>query len=153
MAACFGSSVREERREIEDAIEKLVEQPLLLGGDFNGITRKEETTCMSRDQLMWEWFREKEDQGKLVDCVKVGYKGPPPFTRVRGYKGTKSYLDKWYASDVMMALMQITQAWVAPVKNDAGEDFSDHDRAGISLGKWCQGQVEIEKGYKEWAKK
>ena len=48
--------------------------------------------------LYWEWLRDMEDRGKLVDCIKVGYKGKPPYTRVTGYKGTFSYVDKWYVS-------------------------------------------------------
>ena len=85
-----------------------MDNPLLMVGDYNGITRLEEATGISRDNLMWGWLREKEDQVKLVDCVKVWFKGPPPFTRVRRYNATQSYLDKWYWSRILMALMQIS---------------------------------------------
>ena len=32
----------------------------------------------SQENLMWQWLREKEDQGKLVDSVKIGFNAPPP---------------------------------------------------------------------------
>ena len=52
-----------------------------------------------------------------------------------------------------MAITHITRAWVFPLKWESGEHVSDHDRVGISLGKWCIGQVEVAKGCKGWAKK
>ena len=61
---------------IEKEVSKIMDKPLLLGGDFNGITHVEESTGCSRENLMWQWLREKQDQGKLVDCVKIGFKAP-----------------------------------------------------------------------------
>ena len=87
-----------------------------------------------------------------MDCVKLGFKGPPPFTRVRRYNATQSYLDKWYGSRVLMVLLQISRVWVAPLKRQTGEHVSDHDRVGISLGKWNLGKVEVGKGCKGWEK-
>ena len=55
---------------------------------------------------MWGWLREKEYQGKLVDCVKLVFKGPPPFTTVRRHNANQSYQDKFYGSRVLMVLMQ-----------------------------------------------
>ena len=130
-----------------------MDNPLLMVGDYNGITRLKEATGISREILMWGWLREKEDQGKLVDCVKLGFKGPPPFTRVRRYNATQIYLDKWYGSRILMALMQISRAWVAPLKWQTGEHVSDHDRVGISLGRWNVGPVEVHEGCKGWTKK
>ena len=37
MAVCYGSSIKEERKVIEDEISKFMHKPLLLGGNFNGI--------------------------------------------------------------------------------------------------------------------
>ena len=53
----------------------------------------------------------------------------------------------------MMVLTHIMSAWVAPLKWQSGENVSDHDRGGISLGKWSLGKVEVDKGCKGWAKK
>ena len=89
-----------------------------------------------------------EDQGKLVECVKQGFKGPPPFTSVRRYNATHSYLDKWYGSRVLMVLLQISRAWVEPLKWQTGEHVSEDDRVGISVGKWNVGPVEVQKGCK-----
>ena len=52
-----------------------------------------------------------------------------------------------------MVLMQISRAWVAPLKWQTGEHVSDHDRVGISLGKWNVGPVEVHKKCKGWNKK
>ena len=88
VAVCYALSVKEERMVIEEEVSKIMDKPLLMGGDFNGITPMEESAGTSRENLMWGWLREKEDQVKLVDCVKLGFKGPPPFTRVRRYNAT-----------------------------------------------------------------
>ena len=48
VAVCYGSSVREERMLIEGEVSKIMDKPLLIGGDFNGITRIEESTGSSR---------------------------------------------------------------------------------------------------------
>ena len=78
---------------------------------------------------------------------------PPRCTRVRRYSATQSYLDKWYGSRVLMVLTHITRAWVAPLKWQSGDHMSDHDRVGISLGKWKLGKVELEKWCKGCSKK
>ena len=153
LAVCYGFSVKEERLVIEEEVSKIMDKPLLMGGDFNGITRIEESTGISRENLIWQWLSEKEDQGKLVDCVRLGFKAPPPFTRVRRYSATQSYLDKWHASWALMVLTHISRAWLAPLKWQSGENVSDHDRVGITLGKWNIGKVEVDKGCKGWGKK
>ena len=52
VAVCYGSSVKEERMVIEEEVSKIMDKPLLMGGDFNGITRIEESTATSRDNLL-----------------------------------------------------------------------------------------------------
>ena len=52
-----------------------------------------------------------------------------------------------------MVLTQVTKAWVTPLKWHSGDNVSDHDRVGISLGKWNIGKVEVDKGCKGWGKK
>ena len=64
VAVCYGSSVKEEMMVIEEEVSKIMDKPLLMGGDFNGITRIEESAGISRENLMWQWLRENEDQGK-----------------------------------------------------------------------------------------
>ena len=42
VAVCYGSSVKEEKMVVEEEVSKIMDKPLLMGGDFNGITRLEE---------------------------------------------------------------------------------------------------------------
>ena len=146
VAVCYSSDIKEECNEIESVLSKLSEQPLLVGGDLNGITNVRESTCRSRNVLYWEWLRYMEDRGKLVDCIKVGYKGEPLFTRVRGYKGTSSYLDKWYVSETLWSLICISNAFVANLFKANGTHFYGHQRVGVGLGKAILGDVDKTKG-------
>ena len=58
VAVCYGSNIKEERNEIESVLSQLSEQPLLVGGDFNGITNVRESTCRSINVLYWELLRD-----------------------------------------------------------------------------------------------
>ena len=94
-----------------------------------------------------------EDRRKLVDCIKVGYQGKPPHTRVMGYKGTSSYLDKWYVSETLWPLISISKAFVADFFEANGTHFSDHQRVGLGLGKATLCEVDKPKGYHGWSTK
>ena len=123
------------------------------GGDFSGITNVRESTCSSSNVLYWERLRDMVDRGKLVDCIKVGYKGKPPYTRARGYKGRSSYLDKWYLSETLWPLISISKAFVADFFKANGTHFSDHKRVGLGLGKVILGEVDKPKGCHGWSTK
>ena len=83
-----------------------------------------------------------EYRGKLVDCIKVRYKGKPPYTRVSGYNWTFSYLNKWYVSETLWPLISISKAFVADLFKANGTHFSDHQRVGVGLRKAIWGEVD-----------
>ena len=80
--------------------------------------------------LYWDWLSDMEDRGKLVDCIKVGYKGKPPYTRVRGYKGTFSYLGKWCVSETLWPLISISKAFVPDFFKANGTEFFRPTKGG-----------------------
>ena len=70
----------------------------------------------------------------MVDAIRL-LADPPPYTRLRAYRGTKSYIDRIYLTDLAHKLFAC--------KNLVKHDFSsplvgtDHDPICVSVGTWA----------------
>ena len=78
-------------------------------GDFNAVTQSEHTTALKPN--LWPWLIARERSGAATDLLLPSSQSVP-FTRVRRYGGTKSYIDRAYGSRVFCALFKPTKVSV-----------------------------------------
>ena len=139
---CFyGSNIRSERLSFLPSLQPLLSKPCLIMGDFNAITLDSDTTISHMTSLKWSWLQELESSQKLIDLNRIAHKGRPPHTRVRGYGGSSSYLDRIYASRTLCPFLEVRKGSTFSVPKsgspltDSGM-WSDHDLVYVELQPW-----------------
>ena len=98
----YGSNVLEERLAFEDKLTPYMPEATVLMGDFNAISRLQDTNIVSAKSLLWPWLVDVEGLCKLVDVIRLACNGSPPPTRVRLYGNTRSFLDRIYVSHLLL---------------------------------------------------
>ena len=91
-------------------------------GDFNGTTHPTHTTTLRPN--LWPWLAAKEKAGSLADVLLPQVDGIP-YTTVRRFGGTKSYIDRAYATRLYQTSYEVSSARVIDFSSVHGT--SDHD--------------------------
>ena len=74
----YGSNLVEERQVFEEKLAPYLSDFTVLMGDFNAITRLQDTNAVSAKAMMWQWLVEAEASCKLVDITRLACNGSPP---------------------------------------------------------------------------
>ena len=100
-------------------------------GDFNGTTHSSHATTLTTN--LWPWLIAKEKSGVLTDLL-LPHTTSVPYTRVRRFAGTKSYIDRAYGSRLFHGIFNTSSAEVIDFKSVHGA--SDHDPIVIRTIPW-----------------
>ena len=132
----YGSNLAEERQVFEEKLAPYLSDFTVLMGDFNAITRLQDTNAVSAKAMMWQWLVEAEASCKLVDITRLACNGSPPPTRVRSYGSTRSYLDRIYVSHLVLPWVKGLNFLSFRFKKSNGKDLSDHNPVCASINVW-----------------
>ena len=103
----------------------------LIMGDYNGTTHASDTTTLSAN--VWPWLAAKEKAGSLVDLL-IPHTDSIPYTRVRRFAGTRSYIDRAYGTRLYHNSFEVSSARVIDFSSVHG--VSDHDPVAVSTIPW-----------------
>ena len=109
----YGPNSSKERPRCEKALAPLLQTCSKILGDYNAVTLHTDTTAVQPN--LWPWLIARERSGAIVDLVRPQCTSTP-YTWVRRYGGTKSYLDRAYGSRLVTSLFRVSGA--------AAPDFS-----------------------------
>ena len=131
IVAFYGSNKAKERALYERPLGGLLKDNCIILGDFNATTQDSDSTCLSSNH--WPWLQSQEKCNNMIDVIRPP-DSPPPFTRVRGYHGTKSYIDRVYLSRMADTLFHSHEHWIDDFsKPDIG---TDHNPIMCCIGDW-----------------
>ena len=82
---------------------------LFLLGFFNGTTHSSHATTLTTN--LWPWLIAKEKSGVLTDLL-LPHTASVPYTQVRRFAGTKSYIDRAYGSRLFHGIFNTSSAEV-----------------------------------------
>ena len=105
-------------------------------GDFNAISRLQDTNIVSAKSLLWPWLVNAEGSCKLVNLFRLACTGSPPPTRVSSYGNTRSYLDQIYVSHLLMPWVNGLHFSTFEFKKSSDKGLSDHVLVCISITVW-----------------
>ena len=75
--------------------------------DYNTLSHVSLTTALRAN--IWPWLVAKERSTALTDVVLPHF-SEVPYTRLRRYPGTKSYIDRAYGSRSFASILKLTAA-------------------------------------------
>ena len=104
---------------------------IILLGDFSGTTHSSHATTLTTN--LWLWLIAKEKSGVLTDLL-LPHTTSLPYTQVRRFAGTKSYIDRAYGSRLFHGIFNTSSAEVIDFKLVHGA--SDHDPIVIRTIPW-----------------
>ena len=122
MAPFYKPHSIKEKRQCELILDRLLEHSFLVMGDFNGTTHSSHTTTLNHN--LWLWLIAKEKAKSLVDLLLPQVQGIP-YTRVRRFGGTNSYVDRAYGTRLYHNSFLTSSARVIDFTKVHGS--SDHD--------------------------
>ena len=131
IASFYGPHKIGDKRPCEPIIDSLLRENIILLGDFNGTTHSSHATTLTTN--LWPWLIAKEKSGVLTDLL-LPHTATVPFTRVRRFAGTKSYIDRAYGSRLFHGIFTTSSAEVIDFKSVHGA--SDHDPIVIRTIPW-----------------
>ena len=76
----------------------------LIMGDYIGTTHVSHTTTLRAN--VWPWLAAKQKAGLLVDLLLPCYTDNIPYTIVRRFAGTKSYIDRAHGTRLYSKLVR-----------------------------------------------
>ena len=120
-----------EKRECEPVLDSLLREACIILGDYNSTTHHSHATTFTTN--LWPWLIAKERSGALSDLL-IPFTTTTPYTRVRRFPGTKSYIDRAYGTRVYQASYRPTSAEVLDFLGVRGA--SDHDPIIIRSIPW-----------------
>ena len=122
-AASFsGPHTPRERSSCERHVDHLARECAIILGDYNAVTHTSHTTALRAP--LWPWLIAKERAGALYDLL-VPHQTSTPYTRVRRYARTRSYLDRAYGTRLFGALFQTSGVQVLDFSSVTSTQ--DHD--------------------------
>ena len=133
IASYYGPHTAAARLLCEIALAGLSQECAIILGDYNAVTHPSHTTALRA--RMWPWLVANERAGTLVDLL-TPHHDSVPYTRVRRYRGTKSYIDRAYGSRLFQALYKISGAQVPDFSGVAR--IQDHDPILVHTAPWSQ---------------
>ena len=131
VASFYGPHTIKEKRLCEPILDRLLQDSYLVMGDFNGTTHSSHTTTPRSN--LWPWLIAKEKAKSLVDLLLPQVQGVP-YTRVRRFGGTKSYIDRAYGTRLYHKSFLTPSARV--IDFTKVRDSSDHDQIIICTIPW-----------------
>ena len=131
IASFYGPHEIGDKRICEPIIDSLLRENIILLGDFNGTTHSFHATTLTTNP--WPWLIAKEKSGVLTDLL-LPHTTSVPYTRVRRFAGTKSYIDRAYGSRLFHGIFNTSSAEVIDFKSVHGA--SDHDAIVIRTIPW-----------------
>ena len=131
VASFYSPHTSRERLPCEKHLDPLTRECAILLGDYNGVTSASHTTTLPAN--IWPWPVAKERSGALADLLTPHFQDTP-YTRVRRYHGTKSYIDRASGSRTFAALFKSTDAAVPDFSKVTG--IQDHDPILVHTVPW-----------------
>ena len=122
IASYYGPHSIKDKRLCEPALGSLLREACIILGDYNCTTHHSHATTLTSN--LWPWLIAKESSGALSDLL-IPYTTTIPYTRVRRYAGTKSYIDRAYGTRLYRACYSPSSAEVLDFSKVHGT--SDHD--------------------------
>ena len=107
VASFNGPHTIRDKRTVEPVLDTLLKDNWILLGDYNGVTQSGNATALR--PILWPWLIARERSRALSDLL-VPHCQSTPYTRVRRYGGTKSYIDRGYGTRPFCAVFQSTAA-------------------------------------------
>ena len=136
VASFYGPHTIRDKHAVELVLDTLLKDNCILLGDYNGVTQSGHTTALRPN--LWPWPIAKERSRALSDLL-APHCHSTPYTRVRRYRGTKSYIDRGYGTRTFCALFVSTAASVLNVSSVNGAQ--DHDPIVIHIVCWSTPNV------------
>ena len=136
VASFYGPHTLKEKHTTEPHLEKCLRECAIILGDYNAVTHSSHTTALRPN--IWPWLVAKERSSALTDLL-TPHCTSTPFTRVRRYGGTRSYIDRAYGTRMFASLFQSTSARVIDFSAVTGAQ--DHDPIVICTVPWSSPQV------------
>ena len=136
VASFYGPHTSRERSSCEKHLDRLARECAIILGDYNAVTRTGHTTALRAP--LWPWLIAKERAGSLSDLL-IPHQTCTPYTRVRRYAGTRSYLDRAYGTRLFGALFQTSGAQVVDFSSVKG--IQDHNPILIHTIPWAQPHI------------
>ena len=99
---CYSSNMLEERLVFEEKLTPYLSEATVLMGDFNAISRLQDTNIVSAESLLWPCLVDFEGSCKLVDVIRLACNGSPPPTRVKSCGNTRSFLNPIEVSHLLL---------------------------------------------------
>ena len=121
----------QRKKPCEPALDQPLRENSLIMADVDAVTLAPHTTALKPN--FWPWLIARERSRAAPDML-LAFSQSVPFTLVRIYRGTKSYIDQAYSSRVLCALFKPTNA--------SGPFFSavhrvqDHDPVVVHTTPW-----------------
>ena len=91
-------------------------------GDYNAVTQVSHTTALRAN--IWPWLVAKERSTALTDVI-LHHFSEVPYTQLKRWHGTKSYMNRAYKSRSFASFFKWTAASVSDFPRVTG--FQDHD--------------------------
>ena len=136
VASFYGPHTPRERFSYERHLDHLARDRAIILSDYNAVTHTSHTTALRAPP--WPWLMAKERDGSLFDLL-VPHQTTTPYTRVRRYAGTRSYLDGAYGTRLFSALFRTSGARVLDFSSVVGAH--DHDPILIHIAPWAQPHI------------
>ena len=131
VASFYGPHTSRERVLCEKHLDPLTRECVILLGDYNGLTRASHTTALRAN--IWPWLVAKGRSKAVADILTPHFQDTP-YTRVRRYHGTKSYIDRAYGTRTFAALFKSTDAAVPDFTKVTG--IQDQDPILVHTVPW-----------------
>ena len=131
IALFYGPHKIGDKRRCVPIIDSLLRENIILLGDFNSTTHSSHATTLTTN--LWPWLIAKEKSGVLTDLL-LPHTTSVPYTRVRRFAGTKSYIDRAYGSRLFHGIFNTSFPEVIDFKSVDGA--SDHNRIVIRTIPW-----------------
>ena len=136
IASYYGPHTMTEKRRCEPVLNSLLREACIILGDYNCTTHHSHATTLTSN--LWPWLIAKERSGALSDLL-LPFTTSTPYTRVRRYAGTKSYIDRAYGTRLYQACYSPSSAEVVDFSKVHGS--SDHDPIIIRSIPWTTPQI------------
>ena len=74
----YRSNIQEERAVFDKKLSPYLSEATVLMGDFNAISRLQDTNIVSNKSFLWPWLVNAEGSCKLVDIIRLACNGFAP---------------------------------------------------------------------------
>ena len=135
--AIYGSSIAQDRTQLQRALTPFLHEFAVFLGDFNAITQFDDAadvTLSYAHKLVWPWLKGLESTGALTDLMRFAHQETPPKTRCRGHAG-QTRLDHIFVTKALFPLLSPTHPTTTPLSHNASP-LSDHDLISIGIHPW-----------------